>query len=270
MKKKFIILFIIYSLLILNSSSAQWDDCPFNEVNCTAGCGRFIDTDESGYCDHSEPEPEPTPAPAPQTIQLSENQTEYESLNELITGQELKTKTVEQVAYIYNIDKNLFAQKISEYLNINVKTTDSFQVLHDNYGSEPSKIKEIASALAENKELQINISKEKPKTKPYIFWSLVLPFVIIYLISFILAKKKIISMINHKKVWNLLLFTSFFLTGISGILLVIKLNYGVNIPFNFSMLFWHVETGIAFVLIAFFHIFWHSDYFKAIFKGKNK
>jgi hypothetical protein len=258
---KIINLMILFLVLFTLTISAQWDDCPRDETNCTGECGAFIDTDNSGYCDHSEPAPADRITSTPVI-------TETSALSELITGQELKTKTVQEVATLYKIDSVLFAQKVSEYLNVNVKTTDSFQYLHDNYGAEPSKIKEIAVALAENKEPAFQDIKEPAKKKPYVFWPLVIPFVAIYIASFFMAKRKIFSMTLHKKIWNIILFTSFFISAVLGVLLVIRLNYGWTIPLPFNMLYWHVEAGIAMFFVAVFHILWHMDYFKGVFRKK--
>jgi len=60
--KKLILLFVtIFILIILSSASIYaWDDCPFNLENdyYPGECGRYIDTDDDGICDHSQPAPE--------------------------------------------------------------------------------------------------------------------------------------------------------------------------------------------------------------------
>lgn len=85
---------------------------------------------------------------------------------------------------------------------------------------------------------------------------------ILYAISHISSKKKIISIVNHRKIWNILLLVSFLISGIFGILLVIEINFGTKFSLPFNMLFWHVEIGIAMFAISIFHIFWHWTYFK--------
>jgi len=42
------------------------------------------------------------------------------------------------------MDAAEYAKELSEYHRINIKPTDSFQLLHDNYGVEPSVAKDIA------------------------------------------------------------------------------------------------------------------------------
>jgi len=93
-----------------------------------------------------------------------------------------------------------------------------------------------------------------------------LALIVLYAISYILARKKIIRVINHRKIWNILLLVSFLVSGLLGILLVIRINYGVAIPLPFNVLFWHVEFSIAMFIISIFHTLWHSAYFKKLFK----
>lgn len=69
MKKIILILFI---LLFIPNLTLAWNDCPFGLINDPApgSCGRFIDTDRDGFCDHSQL------APEKRKIALSENDTE--------------------------------------------------------------------------------------------------------------------------------------------------------------------------------------------------
>lgn len=103
----------------------------------------------------------------------------------------------------------------------------------------------------------------------YHFLPIALFLIFLYIISSILVKKKIISVVNHRKIWNILLFITFFISGILGILLILSINMGKIISLPFNMLFWHAEIGIAMVVISFFHIFWHMPYLKNLFKFKK-
>ena len=92
----------------------------------------------------------------------------------------------------------------------------------------------------------------------------------LYVLSYILSKKKIISEILHKRIWNILLLISFLKMGVLGLLLVLKIQYNFTLGLPFNMLFWHVEFGIIMTLISIFHIIWHFNYYKNIFFNKNK
>ncbi|MBN1168942.1 hypothetical protein JXA63_03540 [Candidatus Woesebacteria bacterium] len=90
--------------------------------------------------------------------------------------------------------------------------------------------------------------------------------ILLYLGSLALVKKGKVKLVTQRRFWNVLLGTFFLSTATLGILLVIRISYGVNVPLPFNMLFWHVETGIAFSFIAIFHALWHMYYFKLMFK----
>ena len=74
---------------------------------------------------------------------------------------------------------------------------------------------------------------------------------------------------THRKIWNMLLLLSFIGVAASGVILTVRIDYGVNILPRFRTLFWHVETGIAMTVISVFHIIWHLPYFKAIMRARK-
>ena len=120
--------------------------------------------------------------------------------------------------------------------------------------------------LISGKDLKTNNKQHK---KAYHFLLISIFLILLYLISHILSKKKIISIVNHRKIWNIMLLITFLISGLLGILLVIKINFGTVIPLPFNILFWHVEVGIAMFVISIFHILWHWTYFKNLFKIKK-
>ena len=96
------------------------------------------------------------------------------------------------------------------------------------------------------------------------YW--VIAIIISYLISYLLVRSKRLSLINQRRFWNGALGLFFLATAILGILLVIRMQYQLQINLPFNMVFWHVETGIGFAVIALFHIAWHWPYLKAMLK----
>lgn len=94
--------------------------------------------------------------------------------------------------------------------------------------------------------------------------------ILLYSVSLLLAKKNILNLSTHRKIWNIFLLISFLGCGISGILLILRLNFGLNLPNYAGTLFNHVEFGIAITAVAFFHILWHLNYFKNVFKNNQK
>jgi hypothetical protein len=103
----------------------------------------------------------------------------------------------------------------------------------------------------------------------YFFIPITLLLVVLYLASLILSRKKKITTVQHRKIWNFLLLITFLVSGILGILLVLKVSFGIEIPFHSDALFFHVEFGIAMTFISIFHILWHWKYFAKMI-SKNR
>ena len=104
----------------------------------------------------------------------------------------------------------------------------------------------------------------------YYFLPILLVLSIFYFITYTLSKKKKIKIIQHRKVWNVILLITFLISGIFGIILAILISYGIRLTFYSDLLFWHVEFGIAMAIISMFHIAWHWKYFKKIVNKKSK
>lgn len=110
----------------------------------------------------------------------------------------------------------------------------------------------------------------KTKFDVYNFLPISLILIFFYALGSFLVKMKVISLVNHRKIWNILLLITFLISGVLGILFMIRLNFGWEITLPFNILFWHIETGIAMTFISIFHIIWHWPYFKKLFKFKRK
>ena len=175
---------------------------------------------------------------------------------DLISGRELKTKTIAEVAAIYQIDVQTYAQKLSEFLGYQIKPNDSFQILHDNYGLEPSTAKDIAISLQTNTPFNQSGNNNKNKTEKSTYHLVLIAIFlsIFYLITAQLSKKGVITVLQHRKIWNWILLLSFLISGGLGVLLIIKENFGQAIPLPFSIVYWHAEIGIVMLVSSIFHI----------------
>ena len=256
MMKKIILALTLF--VFISTTALALEDCPEGEVWCEGECGLFVDTDNDGICDSSQPASEDR-----------DTQPTEEEIHDLISGQDLRTKTVNEVADIYQIDVNEYAKELSEYLGVNVKPWDSFELLHDNYGLEPSAAKDISTSIRLGTQIDLQEKDNKQNKRIYHLLPISLFLVLLYLVSHVLSKKDIISIVNHRKIWNALLLITFLISGVFGILLVIRINLGIAIPLPFNILFWHVEAGIAMFAISIFHIFWHLAYFKNLLRIKK-
>ena len=99
---------------------------------------------------------------------------------------------------------------------------------------------------------------------PYHLFSIGLILILSYLVSLLLVRMKLISSPYHKKAWNTLLLLFFLSTAILGLLLAVKVNYKLEISWVESALQWHVDLGIGFAFVSFFHLSWHLGYFKKL------
>ncbi|MBU0761465.1 MAG: DUF4405 domain-containing protein [Candidatus Altiarchaeota archaeon] len=87
-----------------------------------------------------------------------------------------------------------------------------------------------------------------------------------YLGTLILSKRERITCLTHRRVWNVALLIAFLVSAVLGVLLVVRINYGIVFPQWINILYWHVEAGIAMAVISVFHILWHWQYFVCIVK----
>jgi len=158
-----------------------------------------------------------------------------------------------------------------------------FGLINDPYPGECSRYVDAdndgicdLSQLAPGDRGVLNITSEikykndiKTSTRNYNFLPISLILIFFYALSSFLVKKKVISLVNNRKIWNFFLFITFLISGILGILWVIRLDFRWRISLPFSILFWHTEIGIVMIVISVFHIIWHWPYFKKIFKFKK-
>jgi hypothetical protein len=101
----------------------------------------------------------------------------------------------------------------------------------------------------------------------YHFIPILLVVAALYALTRTLSKKNVIPRQIHRKIWNILLLISTFVSAVLGLLLILNLEFrmGINLPFN--MQFWHVEASIVMGLILLFHIIRHWKFFAGIFKA---
>lgn len=59
MKRLFSLIFVVFSFASQTVTVFAWDDCPFGLENdeYPGECGRYVDTNNDGICDHSQSEP---------------------------------------------------------------------------------------------------------------------------------------------------------------------------------------------------------------------
>ena len=93
--------------------------------------------------------------------------------------------------------------------------------------------------------------------------------ILFYSLSFTFSRMGLISMVNHRKFWNVMLLLAFLTTGLIGMLMVVKINYKLELSFYEQLVSYHVGFGIGMVIIGFFHFWWHLSYYFRILKGEE-
>lgn len=84
---------------------------------------------------------------------------------------------------------------------------------------------------------------------------------VIYLFTLFLSVSGFTPRLSHRRFWNWVLLVSFFLSGLLGIFLALRITYRWEIPFAESVKHWHVEAGSAMVFAAVIHLTWHLSYY---------
>ncbi len=105
---------------------------------------------------------------------------------------------------------------------------------------------------------------------PYALFPVLILVLLVYSASCLASRFSIINPVTHRKFWNSLLLLTFFTTACLGLILAIQVNYKITIGVIENILVWHVDFGIAMVVIAIFHFSWHLKYYTDLFrKSRN-
>ena len=90
--------------------------------------------------------------------------------------------------------------------------------------------------------------------------------ILCYTISFVFSGIGLVSKSDHRKFWNVLLLIVFLTTGIIGLLMVVKINYKLEMTFYDELVSYHVGFGVGMAVIGFFHLWYHLSYYLHLFK----
>jgi hypothetical protein len=158
---------LMASLLILIPVNVYaWEDCPFGEVNdeYPGNCARYVDTDEDGICDLSQPAPEDreliktTVAVTPEIredLEYEESASDHshddhdEHYSVEIEGSEIKKLTIQEVAELWEIEAEcLLNHTIAEFdLKNEYTKLSTVEDLRAEYKFSPAQIKDIAEKI---------------------------------------------------------------------------------------------------------------------------
>lgn len=103
----------------------------------------------------------------------------------------------------------------------------------------------------------------------YPLFSVAILVILFYSLSFAFSRLGLVSKINHRKFWNVLLLIAFLTTALIGLLMVVKINYKLVIPVYDQLVSFHVGFGIGMAVIGFFHFWWHLSYYLKLFRKEQ-
>ncbi len=227
MKHLFTILLCCISIL---SYAQVQQDC--GATDCPGRCGRFIDQNGDGFCDHGR-----LSAPVEDNHSSSE-ETPTVSKSDTNSKKDIRSKKPSSA-------KESIVEKPSssdegtneEYLE-NTKDTSEDEVCE-----EPVKAK-----------------------KPYNLILISALTLGLYAVTFALVKTNKMKKATHRKIWNILLLITALVSCLLGFFLVIQINYNLKMDWLWTVKLYHVQFGISMTLIAVIHIVWHINYWKSYFK----
>lgn len=280
----------------LPSSALAWDNCPKGLVNdpYPGACGRYVDTNGDDICDLSQSKP----AAATTTTARATTTTAQATTTEAIKKEEQVTTTTTALVTTSSGEPPTGDCPLGPCANCgaclsigaSISASSVIAESDDEFGDDELGAGAIALAAA---DVSATTSTTIPPTDsggtgdtalagatqtasgPALFTHynispIAIAFFLIYAVSFALHKTKRIRLATHRKVWNVLLAATFLITGIFGLILTIQLDYQLPFKIPFDLLFWHVEAGVAMTLISLFHLSWHFNYYKNLFRSSRR
>jgi len=223
------ILFITCLLWFAVGGVMAQQDC--GQTDCPGICGRFVDNNGDGFCDHGATSVSP---------------------KETATKDETGTKVQQKSA---NASERQTAESVQETQTETVEAA----------GQESS----VQAEETVNDD-EVTTETEQKKKSPYPVFTIMGILFGLYFVTFILAKTGKIKKVTHRKIWNIALAATCLVSCLLGVVLALFINYGYRPTYYIDFLHWHVYVGIAMTIIAIFHFLWHWGYYKAIFHQKKK
>jgi len=100
----------------------------------------------------------------------------------------------------------------------------------------------------------------------YYLIPLTITTIIIYLVTYLLYLESRLRRHIFYKIWNYVLIISFLVTGVTGLIMMIIINYGIISSWNLTIDFWHAEFAIIMATSTLFHLHLYWKQVKKIFK----
>lgn len=235
MKKIF--LFIIVGLLLYSTAVAQ--TCPRKIYDCRGLCGMYVDQDGDHYCDYS--------YWSNALLQKRQHCVDSIAASAALAAEK---RCADSLARIHKGAQDKATTPREAVLPTAAERIDEKAVRSPEHVLSPAPVQQTSPMPA------------KPK------YDVILLFVAtlaLYLFTFFAARRDVIKKSTHRKIWNGILLLTFLVSGLLGLFLAIQLNYNFKLSWFATLLYYHVEFGIAMAVISIFHVLWHLKYWKNIF-----
>ena len=247
MNRFFLTTFVFLTFLF--STNAQ--ECPRHLYDCKGACGWFVDADGNGYCDLT--------SYSDGLLKKLLNKKDSAAKIQNTQNSRVEDTLKKSDATVQKNGSNNPGNKSQEQKNGNISHKCPFENIPEcEKNLEPQSGAGGADSISNAQQTE---NKPGFKVKKYDFFLIFSLCLFFYLLSAILVKRKIYRKCTHRKIWNTLLLLAFLNTGLTGLFLVIQLNYLVLFNWFSKFLFWHVEFGISMAAISILHILWHWKYF---------
>lgn len=89
---------------------------------------------------------------------------------------------------------------------------------------------------------------------------------IIYLVTYLLYLEHRLTRNLYYAIWKYVLMASFIATGVTGLILTIFINYGIQSSWNLTIDFWHAEFAIVMAVSTLLHLHLYWKQVKRVFK----
>jgi hypothetical protein len=155
--------------------------------------------------------------------------------------------------------------KVSHKSSANKSTTIKKQNIIISNSETANYIETPISDVVKQEEISTPCKKKSYHLFPVLFGVLGL-----YLLTLIFVRFTWLKKISFRKMWNIMLTVSFLFVGITGLLLAVYIQYAYVPSYYIHLITLHYDFGVAMTVIAIFHILWHLNYYKTIFKKNLK
>lgn len=247
--RKFLLL-PLFLLLIIGILPAVYGQnnqtCPRGIQDCRGLCGWYTDRDLDGFCDYT----------LWSTAMTQKRKHVADSLCAARRA-EAEKKTRDSLAKI-NAQQNTKTNKDQSAKDVKQPSAMA--------PSAPAQSQQtVAPVSPEIKPAPVVKAPAIPEKSKYDVILILFACLTLYIFTFLLARRDVIKKATHRKIWNSVLLITFLVSGLLGLFLAIQLNYNLRLSWFASLLYWHVEFGIAMAGISLLHVIWHMKYWLNLF-----